>query len=304
MRAVVSLLALAVVMSSACGRAQAQADSPASAEECAGRVYTSKEVTRRAKLLHKPEPNFTDEARAHDVRGVVRLEAVLCRTGRVTDIKVIAGLPHGLTEKAIEATRAVRFDPARLRGRRVSQRVTFEYGFNVFGGGDGLDPEAATGRLVEELTIEGNRRLTDEDILRFISTRPGDKYDEGRARRDLAALLDYKFLDATQTRFTVERGLRGGVALTYSVAELPLISEIKLDLFGGVPGGEVAGALRELEPPLTEGSIYSRRAVESAKQRIAELYAARGHAGATVEVRVEEVSQAAVVLKFVVRERR
>jgi TonB family protein len=60
----------------------------------------------------------------------VVLRVVLCHTGLVTDIKVMKRLPHGVTEKAIEAARRVKFVPAEKDGQKVSQSATFEYGHN------------------------------------------------------------------------------------------------------------------------------------------------------------------------------
>ncbi|MCA1622183.1 MAG: energy transducer TonB, partial [Acidobacteria bacterium] len=93
------------------------------------RPFRQNEVTRRAIITLKPEPGFTEEARKNGVEGVVRLRAVLNVSGEVTNISVVKGLPHGLTEKAVEAAGRIKFEPARLGGRTVSQSATVEYLF-------------------------------------------------------------------------------------------------------------------------------------------------------------------------------
>jgi TonB family protein len=103
-------------------------------ETCSGPVYRVKEVTRRAKIIYIREPGFTEEARAHGVEGTVVLTAVLCRTGKVTDIKVVEGLPDGLTEKAIESTRGIKFEPAEKDGEVVSQFLKRELHFSIYRG--------------------------------------------------------------------------------------------------------------------------------------------------------------------------
>jgi hypothetical protein len=50
----------------------------------------------------------------------------------VTDIKVIQGLPHGLTESSIEAVRRMTFEPAEKDGQAVSVRISTEYRFDLF----------------------------------------------------------------------------------------------------------------------------------------------------------------------------
>ena len=40
-------------------------------------------------------------------------------------------------------------------------------------------------RLVEEVDIQGNRRLRKDDILYWVQTRPGDPYNADQVARDL-----------------------------------------------------------------------------------------------------------------------
>jgi TonB family protein len=87
------------------------------------------EVDERAIILAKPEPEYTEEARRNNVRGKVVLKVTLTSLGGVAVDSVEAGLPHGLTEKAVEAAQFIKFEPARRGGSHVSQRATVEYVF-------------------------------------------------------------------------------------------------------------------------------------------------------------------------------
>ena len=89
-------------------------------------------MTQRAVITHKPEPGFTEEARRNNVTGLVRLRAVLSASGEVANVTVIKGLPDGLTEKAIEAARQIKFRPAQKDGHTVSQYIVLEYNFNIY----------------------------------------------------------------------------------------------------------------------------------------------------------------------------
>jgi TonB family protein len=93
------------------------------------RVFTSREVTQQPVITRRPPPGVTDEALRNRVHGIVRLRAVLAKDGKVKDIRVIKGLPDGLTEKAIAAARKIKFRPARKDGRAVSMWITLEYKF-------------------------------------------------------------------------------------------------------------------------------------------------------------------------------
>ena len=95
-------------------------------------VFSSREVTQKARILSRPEPAYTEVARKGQVSGVVRLRAVFKNTGEVTDIRVVEGLPMGLSEKAVEAARQIRFAPAMRGGKTVSQYINLEYNFNLY----------------------------------------------------------------------------------------------------------------------------------------------------------------------------
>ncbi|HEX8117232.1 MAG TPA: energy transducer TonB [Pyrinomonadaceae bacterium] len=96
------------------------------------RPLKQSEVTKKALITGKPEPGFTEPARRFDVTGVVRLRAILARTGQITNISVVKYLPHGLTEKAIDAAKQIKFTPAMKDGRPASQYVVLEYNFNIY----------------------------------------------------------------------------------------------------------------------------------------------------------------------------
>ncbi|MBA2527809.1 MAG: energy transducer TonB [Pyrinomonadaceae bacterium] len=96
------------------------------------RVFSGKEVSSKARVLSKPEPQYTEEARKNQITGTVVLRAVFTSGGQVTNIRSVSGLPHGLTERAIAAARQIRFSPAMKDGRAVSMYIQLEYNFNLY----------------------------------------------------------------------------------------------------------------------------------------------------------------------------
>jgi protein TonB len=96
------------------------------------RTFSPREVTQKARILSRPEPQYTEEARKNQVSGTVVLRAVFSSSGQVTGIRAVSGLPYGLTEKAIAAARQIRFSPAMKDGRAVSQYIQIEYNFNLY----------------------------------------------------------------------------------------------------------------------------------------------------------------------------
>ncbi len=60
------------------------------------------------------------------------LKAVFTDNGEIQDMHVHRGLPDGLTHKAIEAARKIRFTPPTRNGAPVSLLGTLEYVFNLY----------------------------------------------------------------------------------------------------------------------------------------------------------------------------
>src|SRR5215510_10288799 len=66
----------------------------------------------KPELIEVKKPEYTEEARMNRVQGDVRLIVAFRSNGKIGHIDVIEGLPDGLTEKAIEVARAIKFKPA------------------------------------------------------------------------------------------------------------------------------------------------------------------------------------------------
>jgi protein TonB len=82
----------------------------------------------KPKLLSRPNPTYTEAARAAGVSGKVRVEITVDEQGHVVSVRVIQGLGYGLDEAALAAARALTFEPAVRCGRPSS--ATFKIGFN------------------------------------------------------------------------------------------------------------------------------------------------------------------------------
>ena len=95
-------------------------------------VVFGDEVSTKARVLMKPEPAYTEAARQAQVVGTIVLRVVLSADGTVRHILVLAGLPNGLTEAAVQAARMIKFTPATLDGKPVSTFVQLEYSFNLY----------------------------------------------------------------------------------------------------------------------------------------------------------------------------
>ena len=95
-------------------------------------VYSSSEVTTKVRVLSKPEPSYTSEARSAGITGTVILRSVFTAYGTVENILVVRSLPGGLTAAAIQSARRIKFVPATKDGKPVSMFMQLEYNFNLF----------------------------------------------------------------------------------------------------------------------------------------------------------------------------
>lgn len=100
-------------------------------EDLAEQVLSSKVVDRRVVFRSKPRPGYTLEARRNRKQGFVILKVALSATGTISRVRVLRGLPFGLTESAIKAACKLQFKPAIKNGQTVSQWVTAEYVFRL-----------------------------------------------------------------------------------------------------------------------------------------------------------------------------
>ena len=100
-------------------------------EEPEPQVLPSKKVDVRLTILSKPSPSYTKEARRLGVQGFVVLKSLMDADARVSRVRVIRGLPAGLTANAIRAACKIKFKPAMKDGQAVAQWVTTEYVFRL-----------------------------------------------------------------------------------------------------------------------------------------------------------------------------
>lgn len=96
------------------------------------KIFRTSEVSSRARVISKPEPSYTESARKFSITGTVVVRAIFSRNGEVTNLRIIRKLPHGLTQQAANAARAIRFTPAVKDGQSVSMWIQLEYNFNLY----------------------------------------------------------------------------------------------------------------------------------------------------------------------------
>jgi TonB family protein len=83
------------------------------------------------RLIHKVEPEYTEEARNARLQGTVWLKVEITPEGKATNIKVLHALGMGLDEKAVECVTKWRFKPGMKDGQPVTVEAQTEVNFRL-----------------------------------------------------------------------------------------------------------------------------------------------------------------------------
>jgi TonB family protein len=84
------------------------------------------------KVIKEVEPEFSEEARKAKYTGTVLVRVVIGPDGNVRSASVLSPVGMGLDEKAVEAAKQWKFDPARKDGRPVSVYAQIEVNFQLY----------------------------------------------------------------------------------------------------------------------------------------------------------------------------
>jgi TonB family protein len=119
-------------------------DQPASAEApfCDGpnwgahpaeyALYRVGEGIRPPRAKYSPDPEYSEEGRRHKYMSVVQIAGTVDPQGYFTDLCLTQAGGAGLDEKAMEAVKTWKFEPATLRGEPVAIRLNVEVSFRLY----------------------------------------------------------------------------------------------------------------------------------------------------------------------------
>jgi len=97
-----------------------------------GGVYRVGGGVSAPRVVFDPDPEYSEEARRAKYQGTVVLWVVIAPDGRARDVRVARALGMGLDEKAVEAVRKWRFQPAMKDGQPVAVQVNIEVNFRLY----------------------------------------------------------------------------------------------------------------------------------------------------------------------------
>jgi TonB family protein len=94
-------------------------------------ISSAPSVDTKPVPLNRPAPRYTETARANGTQGSVLVRVLVGEDGNVKSVRVVRGLPDGLTEQAIAVVHETKFKPAMKDGKPVPFWIGLEINFTL-----------------------------------------------------------------------------------------------------------------------------------------------------------------------------
>jgi TonB family protein len=121
----VLLLAAAVLVAQTSGLAQVEGSDP---NRHPYPWVSTTEIHKR--LVRQPRPSYPPLAKQARIQGNVRLQAVIDKTGKVSDVRALSGHPL-LIQPAIDAVKQWEFKPFEQKGKPVAVQTYLDVQFHL-----------------------------------------------------------------------------------------------------------------------------------------------------------------------------
>src|SRR5215831_3412111 len=155
------------------------------------------------------------------------------------------------------------------------------------------------GQIIEDIQVNGNRRIPTETVVSRVYTGKGDIYDEAALQRDLRSVWNSGYFE--DVRMEREQSAKGWTIHIY-VREKPTIRTIEYHGLNSVSQSDVLERYKKVKVGLTVDSPYDATKVIKAKVVLQQLLAEHGRQFANVAVQVQQIPPASVGVTFVVKE--
>lgn len=148
---------------------------------------------------------------------------------------------------------------------------------------------------VNQIAITGNQRIERSTILSYLGIRPGLPFNRYDIDRGLKALFATGFFADVKMQPVADP--TGGAVLKVEVTENPIINQVVFEGNRRIPDEDL-----KKEIDLTARTIFTRPKVESATQRLLQIYRRSGRYAAQVDPKVIVLENNRVNLVFEIEE--
>ena len=163
-----------------------------------------------------------------------------------------------------------------------------------------LAPTAESLPTVESVAVAGNQFLEPGTLLFYVSTKPGERYDERRLKDDFRRLWDTGFLEDLALRVT--DGPQGRKVVVFQVLERKRIQIVDFRGNKAVSNTDIEDELKKREAALKVDTFYDPAKARKVEAIIKEMLAAKGHPFATVKHEPKTIGGAGQQVSFVIDE--
>ena len=156
---------------------------------------------------------------------------------------------------------------------------------------------AAEGPLVERVDILRNQYLQTETLLYYVSTKPGERYDEVRVREDFRRLWDTGFLD--DLLLDVRDGEKGKI-VSFVVRERRRIQIVDYRGSKALTTTNIEDKLKEKDALIRIDTFYDPGKAKRVEEVIQQALEEKGLTFAGVKHETKSVGAAGLQLSFVI----
>jgi outer membrane protein insertion porin family len=161
---------------------------------------------------------------------------------------------------------------------------------------DGADAALVLSQRIEQVQFRGNRKVEDDAIRVNLMSRVGTELDPEKIREDIRAMWGMGFFDDIRVEVTMSE--KGGVVLTFAVAEKPSVRKV---LVSGNDELDLDKINEVLD--LKRDAILDVAKVKRNREKVQTLYVEKGYYLAAVDYQIRPVNEAEVDVWFLIDER-
>jgi len=153
--------------------------------------------------------------------------------------------------------------------------------------------------VVESVIVSGNQFLQPDTLLFYVSTKPGERYDERRLKDDFRRLWDTGFLEDLVLRVN---DTPKGKAIVFQVLERKRIQIVDFRGNKSITNTNIEDELKKKEATLRIDTFYDPAKARRVEGIIKDMLAEKGHPFATVKHDAKTIGGAGQQVSFVIDE--
>ncbi len=152
--------------------------------------------------------------------------------------------------------------------------------------------------MIDEITVYGLYRMTEEAFLHAMGVHAGDPYDPVALRRSFRDLWDLGLFE--DIVIEADDGPEGGKIVVVKIRERPVLTSVTYEDNDILNRTQIEDRFKEKEMRLRLGKPLDRRAIADAEAIIRDYFAEKGFLDSTVEAKIRNVTDKTRAVHFAI----